>query len=389
MTIRFEGDPGRWATGYDFPAVRDGRIMRETLPIRTPKGMNGFVFNTRRPLFADVRVREALGLLFDFDWVNRNLFFGLLQRIGQLLRRLGALRPRQARRRDASGELLAPFPGAVRARHPRGALGAAASDGSGRDRELGAAGARAPRRGGLGARRRAPCAGADTGEPFAFEMLVNSRQQERLALNYRPEPRAGSASRRGSASSTTCNTGAGSRGFDFDMMQWTWAASPSPGNEQRNRWSSGGRGPGRARSTTPAPRRRPSTPMIDAMLAAESREDFVAAVRALDRVLLSGFYVVPLFHVADQWLAYDAGLKRPPAAPLLGVSIEPGGGSCGSADAWMPTSRSPWCTGAATALAPRDSIEGAETRQSRALARSSEPTAIETGLSRPLFVALC
>ncbi len=72
--------PAAGRPGYDFPAVRDGRIVRETLPIRSPKGMSGFVFNTRRPLFEDVRVREALGYLFDFGWVNRNLYFGLVTR---------------------------------------------------------------------------------------------------------------------------------------------------------------------------------------------------------------------------------------------------------------------------------------------------------------------
>ncbi len=77
---RLEGDASRWATGYDFPALREGRVIRETLPIRSPKGMSGFVFNTRRPLFEDVRVREALGYLFDFEWVNRNLYFGLVTR---------------------------------------------------------------------------------------------------------------------------------------------------------------------------------------------------------------------------------------------------------------------------------------------------------------------
>jgi len=78
--VREETDPTRWKTGYDFPAARDGRMIAEALPNGQPKGMEGFVFNARRPLFADVRVREALAMLFDFEWINRNYFFDLYHR---------------------------------------------------------------------------------------------------------------------------------------------------------------------------------------------------------------------------------------------------------------------------------------------------------------------
>ncbi len=75
-----EGDPSQWNTAYDFPAVTDGRVVKETFKTGTPKGMSGFVFNTRRPVFADVRVRKALAKLFDFDWVNKNLYYGAFVR---------------------------------------------------------------------------------------------------------------------------------------------------------------------------------------------------------------------------------------------------------------------------------------------------------------------
>ncbi len=80
VDYRVESDPTRWATGYSIPAVADGRIVRDTLKLQSPKGMSGLVFNTRKAHFADIRVREALGLLFDFSWTNRNLFFGLYKR---------------------------------------------------------------------------------------------------------------------------------------------------------------------------------------------------------------------------------------------------------------------------------------------------------------------
>ncbi|MFZ4533746.1 MAG: extracellular solute-binding protein, partial [Alsobacter sp.] len=180
--VRSEDSPTRWTTGYDFPAVRDGRVMRDPIPLRTPKGMNAFVFNTRRPVFADVRVREALGLLFDFDWVNRNLFGSVYRRTtsffeGSDLAASGL--PASAGERT----LLARFPAAVRDDILEGRWSPARGDGSGRDRDLarqalallGTAGWEM-RDGVL--RNRA------SGEPLAFEFLAASRVQERLALNY-------------------------------------------------------------------------------------------------------------------------------------------------------------------------------------------------------------
>lgn len=315
---RIEGDPGRWATGYDIPSVRSGRITRETVPIRLPKGMNGFVYNTRRALFADPRVREALGYLFDFDWVNRNLFFGLLSRsdsyfAGSDLSSAG--RPADERERM----LLAPFPGAVREDILDGKWSPAAADGSGRDRD---------------SARRALALLAEagwvldnhvlrhkeTGKAFAFEMLVNSRQQERLALNFSQSlGRVGIRARVRLVDDVQYWRRLAQ--FDFDMVQWVWPASASPGNEQRNRWGS----PAAKRSgslnysgaASPAIDR-----MIDALLEAKSREDFVSSVRALDRILLSGFYAIPLFYVGDQWIAYDSGLRRPDVVPLFGNSVD-------------------------------------------------------------------
>jgi peptide/nickel transport system substrate-binding protein len=109
--------------------------------------------------------------------------------------------------------------------------------------------------------------------------------------------------------------------FDFDMIQWTWPAPASPGTEQRNRWSSAAAD--RSGSLNYAGARSPAIDrMLDALLEAVRPPEFVAAVRALDRLLLSGFYVVPLYHAADLWLAHDAGLKRPDVVPLLGPSVE-------------------------------------------------------------------
>ncbi|MGO4705301.1 extracellular solute-binding protein [Microvirga sp. 2MCAF38] len=316
--FRLEADAGRWATSYDFPAVRDGRIVRESLPIRTPKGMNGFVFNTRKAIFADVRVREALGYLIDFNWINRNLFFDQLQRCTSYfsdsdLSSYGRA-PTELERR-----LLSPFPDAVRSDILEGSWKLPANDGSGRDRDaaqralalLTDAGWTIQ---GNVLRRK------DTGAPFTFELMVTSQAQERLALNFAQSLARVGVQARVRLVDDVQYWRRVSR-FEFDMVQTVWPVSASPGNEQRNRWGSlAATRPGSlnyAGAASPAIDR-----VIDAMLEAKGREDFVSTVRALDRVLLSGFYVVPLFYVPDQWIAHKSNLKRPESTPLLGTHID-------------------------------------------------------------------
>jgi peptide/nickel transport system substrate-binding protein len=315
---RLEGEPGRWATGYDFPGIHSGRIVREQVRIQLPKGMNGLVFNTRRPVFKDPKVREALGYLFDFDWLNRNLYYGLLKRADSYfadseLSSIG--RPADKRERA----LLALFPDAVRADIMEGRWTPPASDGSGRDRTTARQALALLEEAGWvlddNVLRR-----KDTGEPFVFEMLVNSSVQERLALNF-----AQGLQRVGIRANVrhVDNVQYWRRlsRFEFDMVQWVWPASASPGNEQRNRWGSSAaqRGGSLNHSGAASPA---IDSLIDGLLEARSREDFVSSVRALDRVLLSGFYVVPLFYVGEQWLAYDGNLKHPSHIPLSGVNID-------------------------------------------------------------------
>ncbi|MET0428951.1 MAG: extracellular solute-binding protein [Microvirga sp.] len=131
---RVEGEPGRWATGYEFGAVRDGRVTLESFENRLPKGMNGFVFNTRKEIFQDPRVREAIGYLFDFDWVNRNLFFGFLER-GTGYFAASDLSAYHKPPTDEEKRLLAPFADAIPPDVLEGRWTLPSGNGSGRDRE--------------------------------------------------------------------------------------------------------------------------------------------------------------------------------------------------------------------------------------------------------------
>jgi len=312
LDFREETNPARWTNAYDFPAIRDHRMIREALPAGGPKGLEGIVFNLRRPLFEDIRVREALGLLFDFEWINANLYNGLYKRTKSFFddsELASTGRPADA----AELALLAPFPGAVREDILEGRWRPAATDGSGADRIE-------PKR----ALALLKEAGYDIeggrltkwGEALSFEIMVKDRNQERLALNY-----ADSLGRIGVTAKVRLvdevQYQRRRQKFDFDMMIGSWLASASPGNEQRSRWGSASAE--QEASFNLAGVKSPAIDaMINALLSAKTHEDFVAAVRAYDRLLLSGFYVVPLFHSPDQWIAASAKLARPKNLPRYG-----------------------------------------------------------------------
>jgi peptide/nickel transport system substrate-binding protein len=316
--LRYEHDPGRWQTAYDFAAVRDGRVLKEVLPTGVPKASSYFVFNTRRAVFSDIRVREAISLLFDFEWINHGYFFDLYQRSasyfdGSELSSHG----RPADQREKA--LLAPFAEAVRADVLDGTWSPPVSDGSGRDRvtlkralDLFAAAGYELRGTALVERK--------SGRPLTFEILVTARDEERLALLFSQSlKRAGIAARVRMVDAVQYE---GRRlTYDFDMIQNRWDQSLSPGNEQAFYWGS-------AAADQPGTRNYMGvkSPAVDAMIAAllkaEDRGNFVAAVRALDRVLISGFYVIPLFYLPAQWVARWTTVARPATTSLYGYLPE-------------------------------------------------------------------
>jgi peptide/nickel transport system substrate-binding protein len=316
--LRVETDPGRWETAYDFPALREGQIVKESFPYGLPKGMEGLVFNTRRPIFADIRVREAMLHLFDFEWINHAYFFDLYKRIASYfdgcdLSAHGV--PASARER----ELLAPFPNAVRADIMDGKWEPPKTDGSGRDR-VGLRRALALFKDAgyeLKGTRLVQTAG---GRPFTFEILTTTRDQRRLALAYsRTLKHAGIEASVRSIDATQFEHRR--IGFDFDMMQYRWEQSLSPGNEQLFYFGSAAADQNGSRNymgmKSPA-----ADAMIAALLAAVTREDFVTAVRALDRVLLSGFYVIPLYYPPVQWVARRTRIAHPERTSLFGYLPE-------------------------------------------------------------------
>jgi peptide/nickel transport system substrate-binding protein len=316
--VHAESDPGRWEAAYDFPAVRDGRVIKDSFVSGLPKGMSALVFNTRQALFADIRVREAITLLFDFEWINHNFYYDLYRRTDSYFTG-SELSSHGRAASESERELLAPFPDAVRPDIMAGTWSPPLHDGSGRDRStlqralelLSSAGYELKD---TVLRERA------TGRRVGFEILVVTRDQERLALAYaRNLRRAGIDVTIRMVDAVQYDRRRIT--FEFDMIQFRWDQSLSPGNEQAFYWGSAAADEQGSRNYMGV-KSAAIDALIGAMLRARERDDFVAAVRALDRVLLSGFYVVPLFHLPEQWVARRAEIKRPQVTSLFGYLPE-------------------------------------------------------------------
>ncbi|WP_417683854.1 extracellular solute-binding protein [Roseibium sp.] len=292
-------DPARWTTGFDFPAAKDGRVVQETFQMGTPANMQGIAFNTRRPVFSDVKVRRALSMLFDFEWVNRNIYYGLYKRTAGFwdsseLSSIGHVADERER------ELLAPFPEAVTPEVLEGTWRPAQADGSGRDRKVLKAALTEFGKAGFSLKD-GKLVNSATGDALTFEILTKNEDEEKLALAYtRTLKLLGIDVSVRTVDPSQFEDRRIKR--DFDMVFNTWYASLSPGAEQYGRWSTASADAEGSFNIVGA--KDPAIDaLIDAIVGARTKEDFVSAVRAFDRVLISGAYAVPLYHVPSVWMA--------------------------------------------------------------------------------------
>ncbi|MGV8995997.1 MAG: extracellular solute-binding protein [Parvibaculaceae bacterium] len=312
--VRPEDDPGRWATEFNFPAVRDGRVKQVTFATGLPSGMRGLVFNTRRKMFADKRVRVALTMLFDFQWANKTLYHGAYTRTQSYFDNSElSSHGRTADERERM--LLKPFPAAVTPEIMAHGYDAPNGDITGQNRANRAAALKILAEAGY-VIRNGRLVARDTGQPLQFEILVARPVEERLALVYR------NMLERTGISVSVRNVDASQYqgrldAFDYDMIFFEWAGSLSPGNEQQFRW--GTQAADQTGSYNFAGVKDPAVDaMISALLSSRTRPEFVSSVRALDRVLLSGNYVIPLFFAPQQWVALWDKVQYPAKTSLYG-----------------------------------------------------------------------
>ena len=316
--IRSETDPTRWARGYDFPAVNTRDVLKEEIPTSLPSGMNALVFNTRRDLMSDVRVRRALIAVFDFEWINKNLYFSLYSRTQSYFHNseLGAI----GRKLEGDEQiLLAPYAASLDKSVLDGTFRQPKTDGSGRIRQN--------RREAIALFKQAGYDFRDglmvntkSGAPASFEILVVNREQERLVLNYARNLKSiGIQARIRQVDSAQFQNR--KQTYDFDMIPIFWPASLSPGNEQSFYWGSQGREQNGTRNYMGAANPAIDA-MIEAMLRAHGRDSFVSAARALDRILISQSYMVPLYYLPRRWVARWKHIEHPKKQSLYGYVLD-------------------------------------------------------------------
>ena len=317
IDLRAESDPRLWAQGYDGPALRKGAIKLATYPHRRPAGMYALVMNTRRAPFKDPRVRKALAHALDFTWLNKTLFHGAYQRTRSYfgnseLAATGLPSPEEV-------ALLAPFRDSL----PTDVFAKAYNPPNSENR-------RQLRQGFKAARALLEAAGwrikglelrhKDSGQAFRFEIMLSRRGNERLALHL-----ARNLKKLGIHVEVRLVDGAQyqqrTNTYDFDAMFHRWEPSLSPGNEQAFYW-------GAAAARDPGSRNYPGIQVlaIDALVGvisdASSRPSLVTAVRAMDRVLQWGHYVIPLFHQTEDRVALWDRFGRPQRTSLYGYRLE-------------------------------------------------------------------
>lgn len=316
--IQTEADPVKRERDFDFPAVKNGEVVMEAFESGLPPVVTGFLFNTRLPKFSDVRVRRALGMLYDFEWANRNFFGGQYQRTISYWQNteLSALgRPAD----DIERALLAPFPDRVLPEVMDGTYRPPETDGSGRDRLSLKAALNLLKAAGYSLSGRQLL--DPSGQPFSFEILTASQSEERLATIYqRTLEKIGI--RMDIRSLEADQIQMRKQRFDFEALIGTtgFQGTLSPGIELLYRWGSESRDAegsfNLAGAADPA-----IDAVIEAILNADSKEKYVAAVRALDRLLISGAYMVPMQHDTRQFLAYWNYLEHPEKTPIFGYQL--------------------------------------------------------------------
>lgn len=304
-----------WFEGYDFAGVRQGLVVRQERTHNRGAGLNGFVMNLRRPLFQDQRVRRALMLTFDYELANRSFFYGRYQRTSSFFENSELA----ARGTPGPDELKYLEP--LRDRLPASVFGPdwnpPVSDGTGRDRALLGQAIALLREAGWemknGAMRNAQ------GQPMVIEFLYAQPNLERILLMWARSLEAMGITLR-LRSVDSAQYAARVRAWDYDMARLGWGQSESPGNEQREFWSSAAANRSGSRNWMGL-----ADPAVDALIekliAAPNRAELVAATRALDRVLQAHEFVIPAWHISQDWIAYWDQFGIPDRQPGEGVDM--------------------------------------------------------------------
>ena len=315
---RTENSAKNWATAYDFPAVRDKRVLLEEFPIRNFGIMQAFAFNVRRDKFKDARVRRAFNLAFDFEEMNKQIFFGQYKRIASYFEgtELASSGVPAGLELDILTSVKDQVPPEVFTTPYTNPVGGSPDKVRANLRDA----VRILKEAGYEVRNQ-KLVNAKTGEPFTVEFLASDPNTERFVLFYKP-----SLDRLGIGASVRTVDDAQYenrlRQWDFDAITSSWGESLSPGNEQRGFWGSQAADQPGSRNLIGI--KNPAVDaLIDRVIFAKKREELVAATKALDRVLLWNEYVVPQWTYGKSRTARWDRFARPEKLPEYGLSAFP------------------------------------------------------------------
>ncbi len=313
--FRLENIAKNWATAYNTPDVQDGSIKKENIKNELPAGMQGFIFNTRRPLFKDPRVRRAITLAFDFEWGNKTLAYNAYKRTNSYF----ANSELAARGRISNAEyaILKPYQSQLPPEVFNAIYEAPQTDGSGINRDNIRQATALLAQAGWSLKDGKLI--NENGQHFAFEIVDGSPLFERWVLPFiRNLDRLGiKASFRVVDTSQYQNL---MNDFNFDMTIGVFGQSLPPGNEQRDYWSSAKASQKGSRNIIGI-----QNPIVDALVErlihARTRPQLVTLSRALDRVLLWGHYVIPHWNIGSYRVAYWDIFGRPQTSPKYGLGM--------------------------------------------------------------------
>jgi len=314
--FRYESNASRWATQYDSPAITNGNIIREITSNGIPSGMKALVFNLRKPPFNRLNVRKALTLAFNFEWLNKNLLHNGYVRTNSIFSNSSLIPSGPPTIEEL--KLLNPWRGKV----PEEVFGhpfkLSESDGTAQNRSKLRKATMLLKKEGFYVHN--GTLHSQDSRPFRFVITIRNPSNERIALTYsRNLKRLGIDARVRLIDTAQFQTLIDS--YDFDMVFGFWGVTLSPGNEQENYWGS-------KTSNQPGGRNWPgiSDPAIDeiihSLVSSKTHKSLVAAARALDRVFMWNYYVLPLYHLSGQRIAYWKKVSKPKKEPVYGLGPE-------------------------------------------------------------------
>ncbi len=312
-----ENTAKEWATGYDIPAVKRGIIKKRQIPHENPQGMQAFVFNTRKEIFKDRKVREAIGYAFDFEWTNKSLFYGSYTRSTSYFSNSELA----SKGMPSQGELeiLNRYRGRIPQEVFTSGFSPPSTPGTGDIRRNIRAALKLISEAGWTIKN-GKLIHSKSAAAMKFEILLVSPAFERICLPFRKNlEKLGIDVRVNTVDTAQYQNRLDS--FDFDMIITTWGQSLSPGNEQRDFWSTDAANTNGSRNLAGI-----QDPVIDELInlviSAPDRQSLINRTRALDRVLLWGHYVIPHWHISSYRVAYWDKLVTPKIRPKYSLGLD-------------------------------------------------------------------